>query len=78
VAITRKQALNRIEGLVPQIEEHVRKLTESPHDEAAGHWRAELRSWLAEVRQLLTHVGKRTAARWEPRLQAWEGHSEDE
>lgn len=71
MAITRKQALRRLEGLAGaanrHLEIHIPSLLDE-HPEDLAHWRAELRSWIEEMRRLTTKVGKRTAEQWNERI----------
>ena len=64
MAITRKQALKRIEGLIGEssiagIESHVTKLARPG---SGPHIRNELTTRLAEVERLASHVGDKSGA----------------
>ncbi len=64
MAITRKQALKRIEGLIGEgsnagIESHIAKLTRPG---SGPHIRNELATRIAEVERLATHVGEKSGA----------------
>lgn len=73
MAITRKQALKRIAGLIGEgseagIEAHIDKLTRRG---AGPHIRAELHARLDEIARLIPHVGKRTGSELNGKVQAW-------
>jgi hypothetical protein len=63
MGISRKTALKRIAGLSAQIELHLAKIREEPRSASATHWRAEVRSWIAQIETVAPSVGPRTAAR---------------
>ncbi|MEI8369107.1 MAG: hypothetical protein WCJ31_11800, partial [Planctomycetia bacterium] len=73
MAITRKQAMNRIEGLISEgsqrgIEAHIGKLTRPG---AGPHIRAELSTRMAEIERLAEHCGEKTSAEILARISEW-------
>ena len=73
MAITRKQAMNRIEGLISEgsqrgIEAHIGKLTRPG---AGPHIRAELSMRMAEIERLAEHCGEKTSADILTRISEW-------
>ena len=73
MAITRKQALKRIEGLIGEgsnagIESHIAKLTRPG---SGPHIRNELATRIAEVERLATHVGEKSGADILARITEW-------
>ena len=75
---SRKSAIKRLEGLRVQVEAHLGKMEALPNDPAVGHWRAEIRGWLAQMTDSLRHVGSRTAEDWEALLSDWAARLGDE
>lgn len=71
MSIRRKTALKRLIGLAPMIEAHLELLDQEPNSTAVLHWKAEIRSWLRQMNDVLPHVGGRTARVWQDRLEAW-------
>jgi hypothetical protein len=71
MATSRKQALKGLLGLLPQVEKHLRFIAEQPENQAIHHWRHEIRTWLTQMEERLPHVGKKTAAEWRNRIQAF-------
>ena len=65
MAISRKSALKRIHGLTRRVREHLVYWRDEPESLAAAHWRDEIGSWIRDMREVLPHVGKKTAAEWE-------------
>ena len=73
LAITRKQALKRIEGLIGQgsnagIESHIAKLTRPG---SGPHIRSELKTRIAEIERLASHVGEKSGADILARIAEW-------
>jgi hypothetical protein len=73
MAITRKQALKRIEGLIGEgsqagIEAHIGKLTRPG---SGPHIRAELTTRLEEIERLAEHCGEKTCADVLARIAQW-------
>ena len=71
MARTRKAALDKIESLVPGVEGHIAKIAAFPGHSSQDHWKHETRTWLREREGLLRHVGKKTSAQWQDRIDAW-------
>ena len=71
MARSRKAALEKIESLVAGVEGHVAKIAALPGHSAMDHWKGEARTWLREMEALLRHVGKKTSAQWQARIDAW-------
>jgi hypothetical protein len=70
MAISRKAALERLESLLPRVEEHITKILANPGHSSIAHWKHEARNWLREMEEVLPHVGKKTAAQWKARLES--------
>lgn len=73
MAITRKQALKRIEGLIGEgsnagIESHIAKLTRPG---SGPHIRNELTIRIAEVERLASHVGEKSGADILAKIAEW-------
>jgi hypothetical protein len=71
MAIRRKHALERVQSLAPVVEDHLAKIAANPGHSSIPHWQHEIRNWLRQMEDLLTHVGKKTAAEWQTRIQAY-------
>jgi hypothetical protein len=71
MAIPRKHALERVQSLALVVEEHLAKIQTNPGQSSIPHWEREIRNWLQQMEELLTHVGKKTAAEWQTRLQTY-------
>ena len=71
MAISRSQALNRMEGVALQVEEHLSKLTNQATSLDVNHWRVEVQAFLGEIARLSGHVGVRTGAQWAEKITAW-------
>jgi hypothetical protein len=70
MALSRKQALKQLRGLWPRIQVHLDYLAASPSEREVSHWRGEISNWLREMEEYLPHVGKKTAAEWQARIDA--------
>ena len=73
MAITRKQALKRIAGLIGEsssagIEAHIDKLGRPG---SGPHIRTELSARLAEIERLAAHVGDKTGAALRQKVDQW-------
>jgi hypothetical protein len=74
MAISRKQALKRIEGLInaghpeKSIEAHIEKLTRPG---SGPHIRAELEAWLNEIERLARYTGTKTEQEIIKQVQQW-------
>lgn len=73
MSISRKRALERIDGLALQVEKHLGKLATEPGARASSHWRYEVRLLIGQMRDALPHVGRKTVERWSDRIETWEG-----
>jgi hypothetical protein len=67
----RKDALKRMRGLAPQIEEHLDKICNDPSSRDVPHWVKEIESWIRQIESLLPYVGERTAEYWGRRIEGW-------
>jgi hypothetical protein len=70
MGLSRKEALKRIEGIAAQVDLHLEKIGANPNSQALSHWKREIRNWLQTMEALLPHVGKKTSAQWQTRLDA--------
>jgi len=73
MAITRKQALKRTEGLIGEgsnegIESHIGKLTRPG---SGPHIRTELNARIREIERLAAHVGEKTGAEVRAKIAEW-------
>ncbi len=73
MAITRKQALKRIEGLIGEgsnagIEAHIGKLTRPG---SGPHVRTELNTRIGEIERLAEKIGDKTGAEFLAKIAAW-------
>ena len=71
MAIGRKDALRKLLSLVAVVEEHLEGIAEEPDSQAFSHWKDELQNWLAQMEAMVPHVGKKTGAEWQARIEAW-------
>jgi RHS repeat-associated protein len=71
MAISRSQALNRMQGLAVQVEAHLSKIAADPASLDANHWRVEVQAFLGEITRLSSNVGVRTGAQWVEQIAAW-------
>lgn len=71
MALSRKLALKRMTGLAAQIEEHLEKIVEDPSRREVRHCVHEVQAWIEQIEALLDHVGARTAAEWQARIDEW-------
>jgi hypothetical protein len=67
----RKTALIRLNSLAPQVEKHLKKIVENPGHSSLSHYKHEARIWLRRMEEALRHVGKKTAAEWAERIEAY-------
>ena len=67
----RKDALDKIESHVHEVERHIDRLLASPRHSSRKKWLAEALGWLLQMERLLPHVGKKTAAEWQARIDTW-------
>jgi hypothetical protein len=71
MSISRKEALKRLNGLAPRIEEHLLKIANNPGSRDIPHWRGEITHWFKQMERLLPHVGGKTAGEWLARIAGW-------
>ena len=71
MALPRKQSLKLLQGRVPAVEWHLMRIAEEPRHSSIHKWRSEVRNWLGEMEEVLPHVGKKTAAEWQARIDAY-------
>jgi hypothetical protein len=71
MAISRQDALKRLNGLAAQVQEHLKYLAEEPESVAFFHWKNEAENWLNQMEAVLPHVGKKTGAHWAEQIARW-------
>jgi hypothetical protein len=71
MARKRKEALEKIESLVPEVDRHVERVLANPGHSSRRKWKHEALSWLHQMEALLPHVGQKTAAKWQARINSW-------
>ena len=71
MAMPRKSALKRLQGRIPEIMRHLARITATPEHSSVHKWKSEVRNWLREMEEVLPHVGKKTAAEWQVRIDAY-------
>ena len=64
MGISRRTALKRIESLYRQAVQHAAKPEQDHESVAADHWRAEVASWIEQMKSLLPRLGRGTAENW--------------
>jgi hypothetical protein len=69
MAISRKRALKRLNGLLPRVEEHLAKIADKPDHPSAAHWADEAADWLAQMEEAASHVGTKTGGEWSARIE---------
>jgi hypothetical protein len=77
MAMRRKDALKRLNGLYPLVEEHLQKIADDPTSRDVPHWTQEVNSWIRQMEDVLPHVGDNTAAEWSARIADWKARLED-
>jgi hypothetical protein len=80
MAIPRKKALERLEGLeeavLYHLDDHIPStIGKSPQD--IPHWRDEVNAFLDQMDALAMHVGKKTGAEWRARVTEMRGRLTD-
>ncbi|RIH86700.1 hypothetical protein Mterra_01367 [Calidithermus terrae] len=70
-AMDRKKALERLEGLSPEVEKHLRKLRDEPNSQAASYWAKEIAGWLEQMEKVVGDTGKKTSEVWQQRINTW-------
>lgn len=76
MAMSRRDALKRLQGLAPRVEEHLEQLAADPESWDASHWRGEVRTWLDQLRAVLPYIGKKSGREWAEKLAGWEARLE--
>jgi hypothetical protein len=71
MAIPRKDALRRLQDLVPELEKHLAEIVSEPDAQARSHWKGEVENWLRQMERMLRHVGKKTSAEWQRRIEIY-------
>jgi hypothetical protein len=71
MTISRKDALKRLNGLGPRVEEHLEKITNNPGSQDIPHWKAEIDNWIRQMEDVLGHAGDKTAAGWVAKIVEW-------
>ena len=71
MAVIRKKALERLNGLAPKVEEHLAKIADNPAGRDVPHWAGEIHSWIKQMEDMLPHVGDKTSAQWLARIAEW-------
>ncbi len=72
MGIGRKRALERLNELVPEMERHLGRIVAEPQHSSVGKWKSEVRNWLSQMQEVLRHVGKKTAAQWQARIDSYQ------
>jgi hypothetical protein len=70
-AMSRKDALKRLNSLEPRAEEHLAKIANNPGNRDIPHWTAEITNWIAQMENALPRAGDKTAAEWAARIAGW-------
>jgi hypothetical protein len=72
MGLRRKEALKRLQGRVAEIEHHLARIAAQPAHSSVQKWKSEVRNWLREMEEVLPHAGKKTAAEWQARIDAYQ------
>jgi hypothetical protein len=67
----RKDALDKIESHVAEVERHLGRVLAEPGHSSRNKWASEALGWLLQMEALLPHVGKKTSAEWQARIDSW-------
>ena len=71
MALSRKQALSRLEGLesavLYHLDDHIPSTIKGAPN-AINHWRTEVGGLIADMERLTPHIGKKSAAVWQSRI----------
>ncbi|OYV81877.1 MAG: hypothetical protein B7Z73_17600 [Planctomycetia bacterium 21-64-5] len=74
--MTRKDALKRLTGLAPRVDDHLERLAANPTSRDRPHWTGEIRNWIRQMEALLPAVGGKTAEKWRARIAEWKARLE--
>jgi hypothetical protein len=71
MALSRKQALSRVEGLegavLYHLDDHI-PATIGKAPTAVSHWRMEVGGFLDEMERMTPHIGKKSGAEWQGKI----------
>jgi RHS repeat-associated protein len=71
MAVSRKTAIARLEGLAPQVEEHLAEIAAEPESQCVLHWTKEIETFMNQMNDMLPHVGKKTAQEWMAKIEGY-------
>lgn len=71
LAKRQSDAIATAEAQVPEIERHLGLLNGEPTGNAANHWRTELRGFISKAEDQIRHMGRRTGAEWQRKVNQW-------
>jgi hypothetical protein len=77
MSMRRKDALKRLKGFVPNVEEHLQQIADNPTSRDVPHWIDEIKSWIRQMEKVLPHVGVRTANKWRAQIEEWKAKLEN-
>jgi hypothetical protein len=69
--MNRKDALKRLNGLAPQVEQHLDKIRDNLSSQDVPHWTREVEGWIRQIETMLPDIGQRTADDWVRRIEGW-------
>lgn len=71
MGMSRKDALRRLNGLAPRIDDHLEKISDDPTGREVPHWSVEINSWIKQMEAVLPQVRGKTAAAWAAQIAEW-------